>query len=231
MTDWYKIKRILTWQNWVEKQIYPAGWKPWSNTIAYYPLTSTTTVNDLSWNWYNLTNTSTTFWTYQWVSCASFNWSTSKLTATIWTLPQWANPRTTSLWIYNTGVDWLSIMWYWANRTRYWCWEYTYGSSTEWYTLAAYYIDEFTHINTKNSWLLFTATYDWTYIKTYINWEIKSTSSAYTLATSWTNFEIWSPYATNPFQGYASNAIIENKVRTAQEISDYYNLTKSNYGL
>lgn len=24
MTDWYKIKRVLIWQNWVEKQIYPA---------------------------------------------------------------------------------------------------------------------------------------------------------------------------------------------------------------
>ena len=23
---WYKIKRILTWVNWEEKQIYPAGW-------------------------------------------------------------------------------------------------------------------------------------------------------------------------------------------------------------
>ena len=24
MTDWYKVKRILTWVNWEEKQIYPA---------------------------------------------------------------------------------------------------------------------------------------------------------------------------------------------------------------
>ena len=28
MTDWYKIKRILTWVNWEEKQIYPASRLP-----------------------------------------------------------------------------------------------------------------------------------------------------------------------------------------------------------
>ena len=39
MTDWYKIKRWLIRVNWVEKQIYPAGWKPWANTVAYFPLT------------------------------------------------------------------------------------------------------------------------------------------------------------------------------------------------
>lgn len=28
MTDWYKIKRVLIWVNWVEKQIYPASRLP-----------------------------------------------------------------------------------------------------------------------------------------------------------------------------------------------------------
>ena len=28
MTDWYKIKRVLTWVNWEEKQIYPAARLP-----------------------------------------------------------------------------------------------------------------------------------------------------------------------------------------------------------
>lgn len=48
---------------------------PWENTVAYYPLTSTDTINDMKWHWtaYNLTNRNISFWTYQWVDCAYFN--------------------------------------------------------------------------------------------------------------------------------------------------------------
>jgi len=226
-----KVSSVYIW-NWdsTATKIRPVWWQPWANTIAYYPLTSTDTVNDLSWNGYNLTNSNVTFWTYAWVSCASFNWSNWKLTASITTIPQWSNPRTTSVWIYYSGAAGKSIMWYWANRTRYGCWEMRrWSSSGDWYMFSAYYIDENTAVQTMNTWLLFTVTYDGSIIKQYINWELKKTSTAYTLATSGTNFEIWNPYNTSYFQWYASNAIIENKARTAQEVADYYNSTKWNY--
>ena len=45
---------------------------PWSSTIAYYPLNSSTTVNDMSGNGYTLTNDWASFWTYGWVDCAYF---------------------------------------------------------------------------------------------------------------------------------------------------------------
>lgn len=220
--------------NWELYGIKFAGWggwwQPWANTIAYYPLNSTNTVNDLSWNNYNLTNTNTTFGTNAWVSCASFNGSNSKLTATIWTLPQWANARTTSLWVYSQA-DTRSIMWYWANRTRYWCREMMHGNSSEWFGIVCYYIDEYSWENILDAWTLVTTTYDGDYIKIYINWELQYTSTAYTLETSWGNFEIGNPYSTNYFYWYASNAIIEDKARTAQEIQDYFDQTKSLYGI
>lgn len=211
------------------KNFYRQWWQPWANTIAYYPLDSTNTVNDLSGNNYNLTNTNTTFGTNAWVSCASFNGSNSKLTTTIWTLPQWANARTMSLWVYDIGWVDRCIMWYWANRTKWWCFVLNYGSSTEGYILTPYYDDLYSYITTTSTWMLLTWTYDGTNFKVYINGELVGTSNNITLVTSWTNFEIWNPYNTHYYKWYASNAIIENKARTAQEISDYYNQTKSLY--
>ena len=40
------------------------GWKPWANTIAYYPLTAN--ANDYSGNWYNATNSGVTFSETNW---------------------------------------------------------------------------------------------------------------------------------------------------------------------
>jgi hypothetical protein len=57
--------KIYVWSNEVsavyvwDTQIYPAGWKPWANTLAYYPLETDT--KDYSWNNRNLTNSWITF--------------------------------------------------------------------------------------------------------------------------------------------------------------------------
>jgi len=211
------------------KNFYKTWWTPWANTIAYYPLDSTNTVNDISGNWYNLTNTMVVFWNYGGVSCASFDWATSKLTATIWTLPQWASPRTMSLWLYYIGGANRSIMWYWANRTKWWCFIINYAASSEWYWLTPYYDDVYSNITTTSTWMLLTGIYDGTNFKLYINGELACTSANITLVTSWINFEIWNPYNTNYLYWYVSNVIIENKVRTATEILDYFNQTKSLY--
>lgn len=227
-------KLMLNWEEYEIREYQWWGWgwwTPWANTIAYYPLDSTNTVNDLSGNWYNLTNTMVVFWNYVGVSCASFDWATSKLTATISTLPQWANARTISLWVYDIGWVGKSIMWYWANRTKRWCFILNYANSSEWYWLTPYYDDIYSYITTTSTWMLLTWTYDGTNFKLYINGELIGTSDDITLVTSWTNFEIWNPYDTGFYQWYASNAIIEDKARTAQEISEYFNRTKALYGI
>jgi hypothetical protein len=75
-------------------------------------------------------------------------------------------------------------------------------------------------------------TREWSSWKTYRNnvlfWNATGSGSV------WYNTEvIWNyrPWDKNPFIWYMSDFIIENKVRTTQEISDYYNQTKTNYWL
>jgi len=58
-------KNLRWWETWIQqspKELksayigdYIAPREPNANTVAYWPLNSTTTVNDQSWNWYNLT--------------------------------------------------------------------------------------------------------------------------------------------------------------------------------
>ena len=57
--------------------IWNDTWLPNKDTIAYYPLNATTTVNDMSGNSKTLTNNNVTFWTYNWVDCANFSGSQS----------------------------------------------------------------------------------------------------------------------------------------------------------
>ena len=96
---------------------YPERWQPWANTVAYYPLTSTTTVNDLSGNGYTLSTHDTlpTFWIYQWVDCASFN-SNSLKTSSVNPWAYWKLARTVKYrWeqqIRNASCFWSIVSWY-----------------------------------------------------------------------------------------------------------------------
>lgn len=233
MTDWYKIKRVLIWQNGQEKQVRPAGWHPWANTIAYYPLTSTSTVNDLSWNNYNLTQSWTiTYWTNVWVDCAYFNWG--YLSATIAWLPQWGTDRTASVYVYITKTQCWILSW-WANSTYNKFCRYYWGFNSNWLAATSY---QWTDLNSStyiSGWWHHIVLLVRSWVRElYIDWVQNTTlNKSSTTNTSWTNFEMWRlDYASDfMFQSYMSNVIIENKARTAQEISDYYNLTKWNYWL
>jgi hypothetical protein len=80
-----------------------------------------------------------------------------------------------------------------------------------------------------NTWTNAIFTNDsWTQ-KLYINWQEVWTSSQ-TLDTQ-NSLNIWWRYASYYFDWKISEFIIENQARTAQEVADYYNQTKSNYGL
>lgn len=69
------------------RKLRPDGWwgwwTPWANTVAYYPLNSTSQWNDMKGmgTAYNLatSHTAPTYWTYQWVDCAYFNWSSTEI--------------------------------------------------------------------------------------------------------------------------------------------------------
>ena len=69
-------------------------------------------------------------------------------------------------------------------------------------------------------------------VKIYINWVLDWTNSSANVPSG-TGFAIGANYNHNGnrWKGGVSELIVENKVRTDQEISDYYNLTKSTYWL
>lgn len=232
-----KVSSVYIW-NWdsTATKIRPVWWRPWANTVAYYPLTSTSTVNDMSGNELTLTNNwNAVFWTYDWVDCAYFNWNaslrqSSLTTQYIWqtfTFMAWMKVVTEcNVWTYNNqwtnrGI-WLVIQ---NNNDKIW------GSIWQWGS----FLDVVYNTTINNTWYLIWLTHN-------SNWDLKLYFNGVQVQTgSWavnewaSNFAIWAAvfkeseiYYSN---GYVSNVIIEDKERTDQEVSEYYNLTKWNYWL
>lgn len=205
---------------------------PWSNTIAYYPLTADT--NDYSWNNRNLTNSWVTFVNNIW-------WATIP----VWYWDGW--DRAYRTWDYQLSA-WYTISLYqkstvnnnWfmfdmRSNNEYWQWVYL---KNEWGYFKARqqksYNTEEEYVRTqdsnRNHWVLTWTGSVWT---VYFNWtQVKQASIANSInTTNWTVLSLWTRFSWNTdiFTWYLSEMIIENKVRTAQEVSDYYNLTKSLY--
>lgn len=234
----YKIQNIYVGTT----KVRPTWRKPWVNTVAYRPLNSTTTVNDKSGNGYNLTQTWGSFGTYNGVDCFYNGWSTTGY----FTLTSWANipsgntNRTILLWTYPTGYS--------SSYSR--CF-FRYGTSSagKWVELdisssGKYRATSGTTVITWGAfptwaWSLLTFTTAWNTFNLYANSVLQGSDSSGTINTE----AISSSYplrlmrlntsTSNSYQvrGYISEVIIENKTRTAQEIRNYYNQTKSNYWL
>ncbi len=231
----YTSKLILNWETY--EFAAPSGWgwrQPWANTLAYRPLTSTSTTNDLSWNNNNLSSIWTVnFWTYYWVDCACFDDNSWRLqssslydindltwiTICSWFFTDWA-PSDTDWKIWTT--EWHNCFWY-AN----WLWWY-YRSDFAFGTIN-------TTVNTESEWLLVALTCDKVNFTITVLWQnlnYTQTEPVQDFSMIWTNYTIWdSPGLPRKLIWYISNFIIENKSWTAQEVSDYYNQTKSLYGI
>jgi len=228
MTDWYKIKRVLIWQNWEEKQIYPAGWKPWENTIAYYPLNWN--ANDLSWNGNNGTASNIT-WNSWWDGgCASFNGSNSYIS-----IPSLTTPSNTTINFRvktTQSSEWEFIQLCSSTQSfevRIISWK---ARLELWNNPQTPY--QITGSTTINDWVWHNicSTKDWTSYILYVDWTQDSTGTS-SFSMSYSNNRIWlhTNGSSIPFNWYIDNMIIESKARTAQETADYYNNTKSNYWL
>lgn len=234
---------VYLYQSWTEKELknaYIGEYRvPWANTVAYYPLTSQTTVNDLSGNNRNLTNGwSVVFGTYAGVSCAYFDTTDAK--KLYWTLPlSWNTVFTINVWVYRlSNASWINpnIFTLWDTWIAWRCFWVGYTNNNNYYLFYTWGTDRTsTTLCTKDAWDMLTITNDGTKITMYKN-NTQFLQYSVTLNVNTTNFTIWSfPYLTDNkwyiYNWYMSEFIIENKERTAQEISDYYNLTKWNYGL
>ena len=212
------------------------SWKPWANTVAYYPLTSTSTVNDMSWNWLTLTNNwNVLFWTYHWVDCANYsgNWSLRNSVLTTW-----------YIWQTFTISEWVLRHW---NEILIWTFNNVGTKRAIWINVASTFIN-FTFGTWSafqdNKYSINTVTDQWYHIALthnstgnliwYVNWQQVITWNV----TIWewaSNFWIWAAVFSDNEIYYSnwniSNVIIEDIPRTAQEISKYYNQTKSLYWL
>ena len=217
-------------------------WTPWSNTIAYYPLTSATTVNDMSGNNYNLTNynSNVTFWTYQWVSCASFPWSKNGLYKA-WFNQLSNSDYTISVWAYrpstlNQTDTYLLRIW-WTTAVK---WEDCLLAFNKLRLRFSFRWDDLDS-DTNPEW-------QWTNIicqfkksenqqLIYVNWVLKgSRTTAYTHNITDSNICLWNRYnqsytGDNTWWWYLSEVIFENIAWNSTKIEHYYNLTKSNYWL
>ena len=200
-------------------------WQPWANTIAYYPLTED--FNDHSSSWYNLTSNSVQLTTLSWVKCADLNSSycsaNFNLTSLPYTISFYLKPKSTSntiaIWFKDNGSRWGSWIYVKNNQIYLRYWNSTDQDSGTSYT-----------INTNWNHIVVTFWTDGS--KIYVNGSLYASpkNSLTNVVNNWTPFYIWHDYATTTYwNSYVWSVILENKVRTAQEISDYYDLTKWDY--
>ena len=191
----------------------PQRWKPWANTLAYFPLKDnqndvmgnytlplTWTQQTLwytfnkSWNQDITVNSSQRFCSYR-VKINSYYWNAQLLTPCVW-WPQYN--------FNHSSADFTKRFeaFYWSTRV-----------------LLSDQVP-----TTTNTWYHFALWWDGTKILCYLNWN-KVAEATNSLNTGTTCKFIQNLNIT------LSELIYESAARTAQEIQDYYDQTKANYWL
>lgn len=195
-------------------------WTPWANTLAYYPLTATTTTNDMkgSWTLYNLENyNNVAFWTYAGVSCASFTWNNMILYYTEFPA-RWTWDTTMSCWMYTTSNNQQYVMTYWFE-----------ASTALVMQIRNWYIDPNIAPVSLNNWHNIVYSVTNSNLKMYVDgtqvynasYPVSMTKSIWLWRQTFTE--------TNNYLWYLSEVIIESKWWTQSEVTSYYNSTKANY--
>lgn len=245
-----EIKNIYLWTTPVKEvflgdtKVRPSGWQPWANTIAYYPLISD--IKDYSWNWHNGTIiwNSGSFETIWWKQAYKFWYSW-------WGSSSGMDTRIDTWVQISTLPITLVARYYWLGGSD----RQTIISNSSWNNSRCYairnwvpriYIDNGTGSDRNTGQNLSTGV--WSNIiaviqsgatQLYINWQLKNSNSSWTNYSTNNTFKIgylwlqdtaiW--YYHYWWNGYLADVILEDKARTAEEVADYYNQTKGNYGL
>lgn len=202
------------------------GWKPWANTLAYWKLDGD--LNDYSGNNLNFSMGygSASYWTLaSWKKYFILDGNNN--TATVTNTTAISNSAITISMYLNTIEN------YWSNYQNI---VFDPFRIMNWKGKISIY-------DTNNTWPSITL-WNWYHVLTiwdnwtehlYLNWELQNTTFNYTVETSAPTFIIWNnPWnytaSTRRAKWYVSEIIVENKKWTETEITNYYNLTKSNYG-
>lgn len=204
------------------------GWQPWANTIWYWKLEDNT--DAIVWTTEssnNVTFTTLSSWKKVWV----FNGSSSRMVMSA--LPTWTN---------NTYLCRVKKNWSWTREQQIWmfCW----GSGKKWIafrtnTSPRQYLNSsfgawvsIPWATSNDTWYLIVVVNNWSWSIAYLNW-VQVASDSQTWANSNPKSSIWanSYSVADYFNGNVSEAIVEDRAWTPEEIADYYNITKWNYGL
>lgn len=251
LTDWttyyYRVFSYsdLWWISYCDaKSVTPSPWwQPWVNTYVYYPLDwdlkdYSWNNRDLSWSWItyetlwdiqvwvfnNVSATYTNDW-LNWWSEYTYSVFTQTDTVPTWYPVAWFPYHTAVLSISNQWNinDYGRVVWFglwWALSEEYYNGMMNVAS---WGTVST------------NTWYHLVSTRDGSSLKTYLNWVLVWTASLRWIG-SHSNATLNVAFQRNTSDSVKygwkiSKVILENKARTAQEISKYYNQTKSDYWL
>ena len=221
----YKLQKIYIGQNQVRPDTW---WKPWANTIAYYKFDWN--LNDSSGNNRNLSmytgsfSYTTTSWGAKYVrfnSSAYTNTLSIPFNRTAYTISGWYTLDAVSSSYQKILLDMRADSNY---RPR----AYSYNNEMVW--VVSFEGRWATFV--ANSWYYIVTVYNNNVVTSYINTNVEWTETYSWSATSCTLRLNRASDNTSSIYGNGwgiSELIIENKARTAQEISDYYNQTKANY--
>ena len=229
-----EIKRVTIRPNGTEKQIRPAWWTPWANTMCYYSFDNT--LADGAWRYNNATNTWTTFTTVgnrKVLNITSNTYVTLPISDrwNLFTILFWFNTTDSKKWLWWPSYsaqdypwtmefvddNYMSIQYWWNYATRREAYNTTNFRDGNWHLIS------FTSNNNQN-WIVWV---DTNFTTSYKN-------------NNTTNYYFWwgsitlgrrAPSDASSITAKMGDFIIENKERTAQEVSDYYNQTKWNYWL
>jgi hypothetical protein len=201
-------------------------WQPWVNTIGYRPLTDD--YDDYSGNGYDFNSNSTNLTTVDWVKCCDLGTSYCDANITITTLPY-----TIAFYckIKNTSARWIDVLfaeWGW------WGWSWVWASTSNIYIRYGNVTDtDQTWSFTPDwDWHLYVATFSATWGWLYIDWQLFQTlkNPQSDPDTNGTPFYIGHDNGNHIIgNAYMWAVILEDKARSAQDVSDYYDLTKWDY--
>ena len=224
------------------------SWSPWENTMLYLKFNNN--LNDDSWNgrtvtnsWtvtYNQTPSAVNLTTSSYLYSNNFDDLTHDRTVNVWVnLNAWSAWNTEHI----CSVGWTQS----ANKVLFlWVSTWVHPSSTTWWPVgwlqfAFFGTDYYTtwSVVTLNQRYNIVFTYNYTnkLAKAYVNWTNvlnQTFGTQYSLTTH--NLCIWWRSEAmgdtwHRVQWSLSEYIIESKERTDEEINDYYNQTKSLYGI
>lgn len=207
----------------------PSPRQPWANTLVYLPFTED--LLDHSWNGVTFTQWWTNLSIVNWV--ADFSWWYLYKNASYWLS---SLPATVSLWFYARGLSptlETSII-----NSHIYIWGYNWRWSVltndkevtleclPWSAILTNPIDF-------NKWYYLTYVLKSSGSDLYLNGQKIWTTNSWLVLRDrlaiWTAWWTTSDFWNHLFDGQMSQVIIEDKERTAQEISDYYNQTKWDY--